>query len=293
MPTTPSRILAATDFSQTGERAQRVALAISRALDAELHVLHVEVLLDDPHLAAEQRDQIERMLASTDETKHAALGAPAAEAASPVRTHLVRSLDAAEAITATCTELGCDLIVVGTHGRRGLGHLLLGSVAERVVRTAPVPVLTVRPNAPIPDRLTRILVPHDFSAHSAAATEVAGAWARALASKITLLHVVEPVVYPEFYAVDLLPADMIDRFRGRSTAALEQVASELLADVDVETLIRVGRAGDSIVTEALPERYDLVVMGSRGLSVIEHLLLGSVAEAVLRRCQLPLLTVRR
>lgn len=293
MTATPRRILAATDFSPTGERAQRAALALARRFDAELHVVHVQVLLDDPHLADEQRHEVERLLATTDAEKHLALQAPAHGHPERIHTHLVRSLNAAEAITETCTDLGCDLIAMGTHGRRGLSHLLLGSVAEKVVRTAPVPVLTVRPDA----RLTetgpeRMLVPHDFSDHSAVAVRLAGDWAQALGAEITLLHVVEPVVYPEFYSVDLLPAEMIERFSERSSEALQAAAAALLPGIRVRTEIRVGRAGDSIVSAAHPETYDLVMMGNRGLTVIEHLLLGSVAESVLRRCAVPLLTVR-
>jgi nucleotide-binding universal stress UspA family protein len=293
MSATPRRILAATDFSPTAEQALAAALVLARAFDAELHVVHVQVLLDDPHLADEQRDEIERLLASTENDKQLALRAPADGHDDRIRTHLVRSLDAAEAITETCSDLGCNLIVLGTHGRRGLSHLLLGSVAEKVVRTGPVPVLTVRAGGRLADAgVARILAPHDFSEHSAAAVRVAGEWARALDAEVTLLHVVEPVVYPEFYSVDLLPAEMIHKFSERSHEALEAAAAELLPDVRVCTEIRVGRAGESIAMEADPEAYDLVVMGNRGLSVIEHLLLGSVAETVLRRCSVPLLTVR-
>jgi nucleotide-binding universal stress UspA family protein len=293
MTATPRRILAATDFSPTGERAQRAALALARRFDAELHVMHVQVLLDDPHLADAQRDEVDRLLATTDADKHLALQTAAEGHHDRVRTHIVRSLSAAEAITETCTDLSCDLIVVGTHGRRGLSHLLLGSVAEKVVRTAPVPVLTVRPDARLDETgLARLLVPHDFSEHSASAVRVAGEWARALGAAITLLHVVEPIVYPEFYSVDLLPAEMIDRFSERSGEALEAAAAALLPDIQVRTEIRVGRAGDAIVSAADPETYDLVIMGCRGLTVIEHLLLGSVAETVLRRCAVPILTVR-
>ena len=58
------------------------------------------------------------------------------------------------------------------------------------------------------------------------------------------------------------------------------------------TVVRVGRAGDTIVAEATPGVYDLVIMGKRGLSAIEHLLLGSVAENVLKQSRVPMLAVR-
>ena len=294
MSATPNRILCATDFSHTGERAQQMAAALARRFAAELHLLYVQVLLDDPHLAEERRDEIQRLLATADGERRLALEAAASGHTDPMHCHVVPGLSAADGIVRTCSQLSCDLIVLGTHGRRGLSHLLLGSVAERVVRTAPVPVLTVRLDAAVPEHGTsRILVPHDFSEHSAAAVRVAAAWAGAANAELTLLHVVEPVVYPEFYSAELIPDTLIGRLRDRSQAALDEAAAGLLGGVHAHTRVVVGRAGDSIAAEAQPGAYDLVVMGTRGLSAIEHLLLGSVAESVLRRCPVPLLTVRK
>ena len=222
-----------------------------------------------------------------------ALQVPSSESEVPIHTHLVRGLSESEAIVETAADLNCELIVMGTHGRRGFTHLLLGSVAERVVRAARVPVLTIRPDSIVPpDGIRRILVPHDFSDHSTTALEVAAVWARELAADVTLVHAVEPVVYPEFYAVDLLPDKMVDRLRTRSEEALQEAAQEIFQDVTVNVRVIVGRAGDTIVAEAASGNHDLVIMGTRGLSGLEHLLLGSVAESVLRQCALPLLAVR-
>jgi nucleotide-binding universal stress UspA family protein len=293
MSTTPRRILVATDFSPTGERAQSVALSLARSLEAEFHVLHVRVLLDDPHLEEEHQLELQRLLSATDGQTRDDLEAPAIDSDVTVHPHLVRGLSAAEAICETCSDLGCELIVMGTHGRRGISHLLLGSVAEKVVRTSRVPVLTVRPDATVPaNGIKRILVPHDFSQHSESAVRFAADWARQMDAEITLLHAVEPVVYPEFYAVDLLPDEMVSRLKERSEEALNEVADELMNGLSARIEVKVGRAGDTIAAAAQPETHDLVIMGTRGLSVIEHLLLGSVAETVLRRCALPLLAVK-
>jgi nucleotide-binding universal stress UspA family protein len=283
----------ATDFSQTGDRAQTVALDLARSIGAEVHLLHVRVLLEDPHLEDENRLELQRLLAIADDSKREALEAPVSSSEVSVTPHLIRGVSAAEAIVETCSELECNLIVMGTHGRRGLTHLLLGSVAEKVLRTSPVPVLTVRPDASIPaSGIRSILVPHDFSEHSDQAIAIAAAWAQRLEARVTLLHAVEPVVYPEFYAVDLLPDEMIGRLRTRSEEALGKAAEQLLPGVDSRTVVKVGRAAVTIVADARPDRHDLVIMGTRGLSALEHLLLGSVAESVLRRCALPLLAVR-
>lgn len=293
MITTPQRILVATDFSPAAELAQRLALDLARGFEAELHVVHVQVLLDDPHLEEKHQHELDLLLETSGQRRRQVLEAPSAETEVPIHTHLVRGLSASEVIAESAGDLKCELIVMGTHGRRGFTHLLLGSVAEHVVRTARVPVLTVRPDSIVPPAgIRRILVPHDFSNHSTTAVEVAAAWARDLAAKVTLLHAVEPVVYPEFYAVDLLPDEMIGRLKTRSEEALVQSAQDHLEGVTVNVEVTVGRAGDTIVAEAATENHDLVVMGTRGLSGLEHLLLGSVAESVLRRCALPMLAVR-
>jgi nucleotide-binding universal stress UspA family protein len=293
MPSLPKSLLIATDFSQTAGKARDLGLWLAQKLDAEVHLLHVRELVEAVHLDDGQRAELERLLATGDQRTKEALESDRRSAIS-VHPHVVHALAPAEAIVAQCRELGCELIVMGTHGRRGIRHLLIGSVAEAVARTAPVPALTVGPGVASPcDGLARILVPFDFSAHSKAALEAAAVWARRFGAVLTLLHVIEPVIMPDFYAFEPVPVDRVDRLDESSRRALEEVAAELVVDNPVETRIIVtsGRAAEAIVSEAIPDRYDLVVMGTRGLGALEHLLLGSVAEGVLRRSQLPLLIV--
>jgi nucleotide-binding universal stress UspA family protein len=293
MTSIPQRILAATDFSETANHAQRAAVSLARAFDAELHFLHVQVLLDDPHLEESYHTEIQQLLESAKSHKIEAMEKPGEHEQLEIHTHLVRGLAAAEVICETCKDLGCDLIVMGTHGRRGIRHLFLGSVTERVLRSAPSPVLTIRHDARLPSEgVSRILVPHDFSDESRGALEYAAAWARAFEAELTLFHVVEPVVYPEFYSVDVLPNEVQNRIEKRSIEALDAAAHELLPGIQSFTEVAVGRPADRIVAAASPDRFDLAIMGTRGLSAVEHLLMGSVAENVLRRCQLPLLAVR-
>jgi nucleotide-binding universal stress UspA family protein len=288
----PRNILAATDFSETAERAAALAGTLARRFSADLHLLHVVVLIEDSTLDADGRDQLERLLVTGEEARRKLLEKSPGNHDASVTPHLVRGIDPDEVIVETASNLGCELIVMGTHGRRGLSHFLLGSVAERVVRTSPAPVLSLRADAVVrPDGIARILVPYDFSDASAAAVRQAAAWANALDAEITLLHVVEPVVYPEFYSVDVLPDDLMMRLTTRSEEALDKAAAELLEGRSCTTLVEVGRAADTIVNLADPERFDLVVMATRGLSGLEHVLLGSVAESVLRRSKVPMLTV--
>lgn len=293
MASTPQKILVATDFSATADSAEKLAFRLARLLGAELHLVHVRVILEDPLMAEEKQLELERLMSSADEaTQEAFEKGRSGGSGLTVETHLVRSVSAAEAIVETAADLEIDLIVMGTHGRRGIKHMLLGSVAENVVRSVRIPVLTVRPGVGIPaEGPKRILVAHDFSERSETAVRVARDWAKIFDAEITLLHVVEPVVYPEFYAINVLSDDVMTRLRDRATEALDEAAGEILGNLSVNTVVLIGRAADTIINEAKPENFDLVVMGTRGLSGLEQLVLGSVAEAVLRRCPVPMLTV--
>jgi len=140
-------VLVATDFSEPSEVAVRYGRALCEAFNASLHILHVvpdsmalpwATMADGLAMADVQR-QWER-----EARERLEVLVPEAER-SPVRlTLVVRAGDPVRQITGYAGERGADLIVLGTHGRGPVAHMLMGSVAERVVRTAPCPVLTVR-----------------------------------------------------------------------------------------------------------------------------------------------------
>ncbi|MFW6050154.1 MAG: universal stress protein [Myxococcota bacterium] len=143
--TQPKRILVGVDFSDTSTHALAYAADLAEKLGASLDVVHayqlpVYALPDGAVMAgadftARLTDDLQRELDRTVE--------PYGKRGLAVERHLVRGTPHEE-IVRRAREDGAEMIVVGTHGRSGLEHLLLGSVAERVVRTAPIPVLTVR-----------------------------------------------------------------------------------------------------------------------------------------------------
>jgi universal stress protein A len=139
------KILVATDFSAPSEAALAYARELARTFGASLHLVHVvepvysslgiDGFLPGPEIEATFAEGAHKQLTAMLENGDRAAGAHA----------VVLTANAIpEAITACASEAGIDLIVMGTHGRSGVAHLLMGSVAERVVRTAPCPVLTVR-----------------------------------------------------------------------------------------------------------------------------------------------------
>ena len=126
-----TRILVASDFSATSEAAIDCARELALRLGASLHLLHV---VDDPAGAARRGDAEQGLAARLTPEDRRVLRATTDVLVGPVAPTIVEMASSRDA----------DLIVMGTHGRSGLAHALIGSVAERVVRTADCPVLTVR-----------------------------------------------------------------------------------------------------------------------------------------------------
>ena len=138
-------IVVAADFSESSNFAFKAAISLAKLFSAELHVLHafeapapflnLYALPIPTDFVSEARDVVARKLEKSCQT------ATAAEVS--VKSHL-RSVPAAGTIADLARQLGTDLIVMGTRGHTGLKHLLLGSIAERVVQKAPCAVLTVK-----------------------------------------------------------------------------------------------------------------------------------------------------
>ncbi|HET6956617.1 MAG TPA: universal stress protein [Vicinamibacterales bacterium] len=132
-------ILVATDFGPASDAALTYGRALAKAFGARLHLLHVaennflRPTIADPHALNEAvHRRLDNCLVPEDRSELRA------------RAVLKVSDNPAEDISDYARDASIELIVVGTHGRTGVSHLLVGSVAERVVRTAPCPVLTVR-----------------------------------------------------------------------------------------------------------------------------------------------------
>lgn len=144
------RILFPTDFSQPASRAQSYAITLAEQFAAELHVLHV---VENPALPvhgsryswAVPDDVVPRLIEKAE--LELALAFPH-DVLATIDQRMVRAIEIGHPVTTTieyAAKHQVDLIVLGTHGRSGLSHLLLGSVAEKVVRLATCPVLTVHP----------------------------------------------------------------------------------------------------------------------------------------------------
>lgn len=296
---TIKKILFPTDFSRGANLALLEALFLAERHEAELHFLHIVSLSDDPHSPSYHFPTVEELQALT-----TSLVAPARQPAFATEkfsqmkllTASARSLSVAPAILDYATQHDIDLIVMGTHGRRGLRHLLLGSVAEEVVRVAPCPVFTVRdqkePASVQPIR--RILVPVDFSEHARRALAHAKELASLYGAELQILHVFEEVLHPAFYASGRTSIfEFMPQIQSEATKQIQQLLDEVVGkDYPAEIYLKEGHPAREIINFVDEHATDLIVIATHGLRGIEHFLLGSVTEKVVRMSSCPVFTVK-
>jgi len=294
------RILCPIDFSDQSRHALEHAVQFARWYDAAITGLFVYTPLFTPAAwSAPQLSPLPPVIETIDKQayEHDVLSfirsttSSSVEVAAEVQIGLP-----AQEIVRAATRLPADLIVLGTHGTTGFEHLMLGSTAEKVLRTSRVPVLTVPPKARATSKLPfqEVLCPVDFSNCASEAVRLALSVAEEGDANLTILHVLElvgdaPIAsrhfnVPEFrreykqWASDhlraLLPEDASDRCRP-TTSVVE------------------GKAYVEILNAAAHDDTDLIVMGVHGRNPLDLMLFGSTTNQVVRRATCPVLTVRR
>lgn len=299
------RILFPTDFTGAAEAALGQALLMAVEHGASLDMLHARVLhADDPHDPRHRFPEVEDRLGELGVAAGRRTPALAGGAEAPalprvrIRREIRRGIAAAPVILEYAEEEDVDLIAMGTHGRR-LGRMVLGSVASEVVRLARCPVLTVRPDdgksEPGPVRPPRrLLVPVDFSEHSATALRYGLEMARGFDTRVHVFYAVAATAYPDFY-YPLLTSETPPsaELRRRALEELEAwVRRATGAEGEVRMEVGVGRPTNAITERARAVEADLIVLASHGRTGLERILLGSVAEEVIRRAPVPVLTVK-
>jgi CPA2 family monovalent cation:H+ antiporter-2 len=293
------RILCATDFSDHSRHAFGQAVALAHWYEAEITLLHiiprvpsatafppvVNPLTLDPISRSRILEELRRF------------GQPAAAAG--VRFEAVlRDGGAAPQILEVARTLPADLLVLGTHGRGGFERLVLGSVAEKVLRKADCPVLIVPPpeaDAATPSPLfAKILCPVDFSPSSVKALEYALSLAQEAKASLTVLHVVEWSPAEEVREHRHFDAPAYRRYLEEEASRLLRAAVPEEARLWCETSERVatGKAAIEIERAAREEKADLIVMGVQGRGAVDLMLFGSTTHHVIRESHLPVLTIR-
>ena len=275
-------VLLTCDFSKVSDKPLRHALAIAHHYHAKFYLAHVVcsigyAIAGPPslHLATE---------AATRDMQKLEQGLMANGCLHGL-THefIVRQGDIWKQLESVIADKQVDLVVVGTHGRGGFKKLILGSVAEEIIREAPCPVIGVGPEVPsraqLPGNMRHILLATDFVAGSLAALKYAVSFAEENNARLTVLHVVDhrdPPLAPNEGAFHLL----------------------LSADLNLvsrpDLLVKSGAPAEVILELAAEKQTDLIVVGAHGTPVgaLSTRTLWPTLHRLLCEAQSPVLTVR-
>ena len=287
------RILCPLDFSECSAKAFDYAQSLAKHYRSKLFVQHVVQLVFSAYpsyvnpdvvnevcmeLQSHARNQLQEFVKS-----HTRDGV-----------HIESVLDegdVTDTILSFADAQAVDLIVMGTHGRHGLDHLLLGSITEKALRKARCPVLAVRRpthefvtpgDRAEPVHLRKILFCVDFSTYAERALRYALSLAQEYKAELTLLHVLED--FPISTDLPTATAEVV--------AKLETLLpSAARTGCVVKTRLRVGRPYEEIVRCATEDRTDLVILGVRGRNALDLALFGSTTHRVIQQGPCPVLAV--
>ncbi len=291
------RILCTTDFSEPSNRTLPYGAALAREFDARLYVCHVidlqfTAVYGAVHFLppeAQQQHMDDAMARISDIMSRYRIDWE------PV----VSVGHATDEISRVVEDQRMDLVIAATHGRAGLKRLVLGSVTERLMRSVTCPLLVVGPGTDAPSSLEaeplkfdRILVGCDFSAHSAEAVKYGLNLAQEFQSELHLVHVVEAASDYDVIGIRQKLDDMPDRFDERVNVALRNMVPE-----EAHNWCRVvpglleGRPYRALAEYA--DRIDagMIVVGVRGVGLMESLLMGSTTDRLIRCSNCPVLSL--
>ncbi|HSO18069.1 MAG TPA: universal stress protein [Desulfosarcina sp.] len=292
------RILCATDLSDFSNSAVIQAIGMAKEFGSTLYICHIiDLPMVTMHGAAfvYQEEQIEEMKTGAMEQIRGMVADSDLKWEAIVETGQVSST-----ICRLVAERQADLAIVSTHGRTGLRRLFLGSVTERLLRTIGCPLMVVTPpekGQPIKRQFKgfgfkQILVGCDFSPDSDRAVAFGLSLAQEFEAVIHLVHVVEPFVYRDIMLPDSAKSEALTEVTDGCRLKLgAMVPKEAHNWCKVEVTCQAGKPFQALVRYAQEHRVDLIVLGVRGHSLVETMLLGSTTDRVIRNVACPVLSV--
>lgn len=289
MPFRLKTILVATDLSESALPVLRTASALAALAEAELHVIHALEPAARNGSTGPSPGRAAAARATLDEQLRQAL--PQSATAHTARVEIGRPH---EVILQQAEYVRADLIVIGPHRARSGTRQVLGTTADRLVRTADIPCLIVHQPLELP--LRRVLVPSDLSDAANGALDVALIWAAALRlptatgrqTHVEIAHVLSPIDVAETGTSD--PATIEQQLHEQVTAACDRTGCAPRLAL-TETVLEDGAAADAILRIGRDTAADLIVMGTHGESAQVRALIGSVSSAVARQTECPVLLV--
>ncbi len=290
----PSKILVPIDFSPFSDYATDYAIFLAQKYKAQICLFHVIVLYEADVDEEAHVKQLEEIIKRKEENTNQLFERHQQKFENSnikIESQTTRGISPANTILEYIDEHNYDLVLMGTHGRAGIKNWIYGSVTEKVVRLSKIPVMTIH-NSPTNIQINKILVPVDFSENSRDGIKEAVKIAKEFSAEVEFLHVIEQQLQPSFHVVGIESV-----FAGNPD--LKKITAEKLEEfcnikkIKSNFAILEGTTHQVISHYASDCAADLIVMSTRGYTGLDHLLIGSTTERVVRIAPAPVLTVGR
>jgi nucleotide-binding universal stress UspA family protein len=273
------KILCPVDFFPASQQAFDYAVRMAAGYEASVHALHVVApVIPAAYGGPISLGTLTAELIAQSEDLLSRLKAKADKARVPVQTQVLQG-DVDDQILKAVRSTRADLVIMGTHGRRGFERWIMGSVTEKMMRTCPVPLLLTGPSPKgrvPPSKIRNILLTTDFSKGTENAVRYAFSIAQENQASVTFLHVVHERSAP---LGGKLTQQLINDIRQKLD---ELVPAEARVWCDVATRVETGEPYQTIGRILDKEKVSLLVMNIHGKSLLDRALVGSTAERVVR-----------
>ncbi len=289
----PKKILSAIDFSTFTDTIFSYSVALCKKYDSKLFLVHVTTDLNTLLEHNETALDVEALQQSNIRYAQERLQELAKDL--PIENEIIISQGTpADMISRLASEQRCDMVITATHGKAGFKRFLLGSVTEKLIKTLHCPLLVLPlqehdliPQAGFEINLKKILVGCDFSSDSKLAFEYGLSLAQEFQAELCLSHVIKPSLYIE-------ERQGIDQLRNRLKKKLDRMVPEGCRDwCTAKTALLDGEPYIALMDYAKEQEIDMIVLGIRGHTLLEKLLVGSTTDRLIRHSPFPVLAVRQ
>lgn len=292
-------ILLPTDFSACSRFATGNALAFAKTCEADLHILHASLLYEnDPNhpdkQLSKEHEQWELLEKPEPYVNRRLENVLENHDISDVKVvpQQIRGFSESAAILSFIKDHPIDLIIMGTHGRRGFKRWLLGSVAEEIVRMAPCPVITLKEQwTGNLGKMKKILAPIDFSESSRPALRRARKLAAGFGASLQLLHVIQEPFLVDLYSGAPLSQSATAETESKCRQIMTSMLEEDGPEVQAEVVVASGHPAREIIRFSEENKTDMIFMAHHGHSNLPDRIFGSVTEHTVRAANCPVFTV--
>ncbi len=298
------KVLFPTDFSEIATQSLPYAIKMAKLFDAELIMLHAVTLYEhDPNDPEHHFPSLQTYCAEVSEKAESGFQLcidTLGEVGVKIKKAIVQGISPHAAILEYIKDEGdIGLVVMSTHGRSGLSHVLLGSVTENVIRYAKCPILvTKHPEHEFIDpgtgevHIRKILFPYDFSEESLRPVKFLKFIAGVSGAEVTVIHSVDVEVPPIYYASGIDSILQLDpNLNERVVKRMKDQVGSKLEGIEVKYEVKEGRAVDRIKEYASEHKIDVIIMGAAGSHSIGDFLFGSTAARVIQKAVCPVFIV--